>query len=85
MIAANAWQAGIDLTVFDSAAEPEATLLEIVDEVALHHGDHSSGAPVSAIRVVGATVSSAVQERFESLGFSRLDPTPDGFVAHRAR
>ncbi len=83
-MAADARTAGLDLTLFDAAGEPEAQLLGIVDEVALHHGEHSRSGPVAAIRVVGATVSRAVQMRFESLGFPQLDPKPDGFVARRA-
>jgi hypothetical protein len=82
--AVEARQMGGEVTLFDAAGEPEPTLLGIVDEVALHHGEHALGGPVSALEVVGTPASNAVRARFEALGFSQFDPTPDGFVAWRA-
>jgi hypothetical protein len=38
---------------------------------------------MGAVRVLGTGPTDAVREAFDSLGFARLVPAPDGFVAYR--
>jgi hypothetical protein len=70
------------LTLFAQGASPEEDLLWVVEEVELHHGDASHDPPVSVIEVFGATLTDRVREAFEGIGFSRLEPSREGFVAY---
>lgn len=81
--AQDARRLGGDVTVFSADVDPEASLLSIIDEVELHHGAESYDPTVSVIEVLGTSPTDAIRERFRSLGFSQLDPAPNGFVARR--
>ena len=82
--AAKARQSGGDVTTFTAGASPEMSLDAIADDVALHHGPDSAGATAEVIEVLGAPLSDAMRVLFDSNGFGRLEPTPDGFVAYRS-
>lgn len=72
------------LTLFKGEGDPEGDLLSILDEVELHHGISGGHVPpVDAVRVFGAGPMDAVCDAFDSLGFARLVPAPEGFVACR--
>ena|SRR5579862_5031350 len=71
------------LTLFKGEGDPADDLLSILDEVELHHGIAGGHfPPMSAVRVFGTEPTDAVREAFSSLGFTRLVPTPEGFVAY---
>jgi hypothetical protein len=72
------------LTLFKGEGDPADDLLSVLDEIDLHHG--SSGGhvpPMGAIKVLGTGPTDAVREALGALGFTRLVPDPDGFVAYR--
>jgi hypothetical protein len=72
------------LTLFKGEGDPEGDLLSILDEVELHHGLSGGHVPpMGAVRVLGTGPTDAVRDAFGSLGFSRIEATPDGFVAYR--
>jgi hypothetical protein len=84
-VARHARRGGADVTLFAAGAEPESSLLSIIDEVELHHGALSHpDAPVGVIQVVGTSATDAIRDMFQSLGFTRLDSAPGGFVACRS-
>jgi hypothetical protein len=71
------------LTLFKGEGDPVGDLLSILDEVELHHGIAGGHVPpMDAVRVLGTGPTDAVRDAFSSLGFTRLVPIPDGFVAH---
>jgi hypothetical protein len=71
------------VTLFKGEGDPEDDLLSILDEVELHHGMAGGHIPpMIAVRVLGTGPTDAVRDAFSSLGFTRLVPIPDGFVAH---
>jgi hypothetical protein len=72
------------ITLFSGVGDPEHDLLSIIDTVELHHGNSGGQVPpVGTINVFGTEPTDAVREAFGSLGFSRLVPCPEGFVAYR--
>lgn len=71
------------VTVFNGTGGAEADLRSIIAAVEEHHGEYSHDPPVSKIEVYGAGVTERLAADFAELGFSRLDPTPEGFVARR--
>jgi hypothetical protein len=82
--AGEARRAGGAVTLFDSEDDPEGALLNIIDEVELHHGTGSCPeTPMTVVEVVGASATSDVRERFRLLGLPNVEPTPTGFLARR--
>lgn len=72
------------VTLFKGKGNPESDLLSILDEVELHHGISGGHVPpMGAMRVVGTEPTDLVREVLGSLGFSRFERRPDGFVACR--
>ncbi len=71
------------ITVFNGMGSPERDLLSVVDDVELHHGALSHDPPVSIIEVFGASATDAVRQAFDSLGFSRVEDSRNGFAAYR--
>ncbi len=62
---------------------PEDWLLDILDAVELHHGEHSQSPPYSVLRVVGTPLSPRLREELGEYGFVRFEDSADGFVAHK--
>ncbi len=62
---------------------PEDWLLDILDAVELHHGQHSQLPAYSVLRVVGAPLSPRLRREFGECGFVRFEDSADGFVAHK--
>lgn len=58
-------------------------LRSIIAVVEAHHGESSHDPPVSTIDVFGAGATEQLATDLRELGFSRLDASSDGFVAHR--
>jgi hypothetical protein len=71
------------VTLFEGRGTADLDLVAVIDEVELHHGAMGTGKPVRTLEVLGATPTDAVRRAFESNGFSRIEATPDGFVAYR--
>jgi hypothetical protein len=71
------------ITVFKVTDENDAegNCINVIGEVDLHHGIHSSGKPVSEVKVIGTRLSDALREQFGRYGLASFEPTPDGFVA----
>jgi hypothetical protein len=71
------------ITLFTGTGEAENDLLSMIDTVELHHGLASSEQPAAtALRVLGAMPTAAIRGAIGMLGFTRIEPIPDGFVAH---
>ena len=64
-------------------ATPEDWLIDILDQVELHHGEYSQSSPYSALQVVGTELSRRLRAELESYGFNRFEHAPDGFLAHK--
>lgn len=62
---------------------PEAWLLNILDAVELHHGEHSQWPHYSVLRVVGTPLSKRLRCELEECGFVRFENSVDGFIAHK--
>ncbi|HZK82662.1 MAG TPA: hypothetical protein VFC46_16375 [Humisphaera sp.] len=77
----------IGLTKFDPAGAetPELVLLNELDMIDLHHGEHSATPPYSVAKVYGTNWTPAVAEAFAAIGFRKLRSVPDGFVAEKER
>ena len=71
------------ITVFQPqhGTNAEANCLEILDQVDLHHGVHSSGQQIQSLHVVGALPSESLRSELSSLGLSKIEATQDGFTA----
>jgi hypothetical protein len=70
------------VTLFLGEGDSERDLLSILDTVELHHGLASSEQPVEALRVLGTDATKTVRTALQALGYTRIDPVPDGFIAH---
>jgi hypothetical protein len=71
------------ITLFTGTGEAEEDLLSMIDTLELHHGLASSEQPAAtALRVLGTIPTDAIRSAIGTLGFTRIEPTPDGFVAH---
>jgi hypothetical protein len=84
-IASHARELGADVTVFGGGTDPEAALAGITAEVELHHGARSTGPQVNIIEVLGTPATEAVREQFAALGFARIEPSSEGFLAYRSK
>ena len=62
---------------------PEDDCVAILATVEEHHGEHSHDPPLSAVEVHGAEPTAAVRAELDALGFTRVEPAGDGFVASR--
>ncbi len=70
---------GISLFSVENNAAREHNLgvsLELVDD---HHNEWAASPAYNAVRVVGIDVTPQVLRTCEEFGFSRIEPTPDGF------
>lgn len=71
------------ITLFTGLGDPETDFLSIVDDVGLHHGIAAQeGASVSVLRVLGAEASETIRDALRALGFTRIERTSRGFLAH---
>ncbi len=71
------------ITLFTGEGDPETDFLSIIDDVELHHGIAArEGPPVSVLRVLGAEASETVRDALLTLGFTRIERTSRGFLAH---
>jgi hypothetical protein len=71
------------LTLFVAGSTAEESLLSVVDDVVLHTGPDSGMPAPEALEVLGTSATDRVRSVLDSLGFSALERTPDGFVARR--
>jgi hypothetical protein len=62
-------------------ATPEDWLIDVLDQVELHHGEYSQSPPYSVLQVVGTTLSPRLRAELESYGFGQFEDAPDGFLA----
>src|SRR6266853_45312 len=60
-------------------ATPEEWLLSIIDQIELHHGEHSQSPPYSALRVIGTALSERLRTELDSYGFVQFEAASDGF------
>jgi hypothetical protein len=67
----------------DPEATPEAWLLEILDDVDLHHGSDAHDPPWQRIRCYGAGLSAAVTDKLAAYGVREFLALPDGFLASK--
>ncbi|MGD1215034.1 MAG: hypothetical protein ABR861_08610 [Terriglobales bacterium] len=72
---------GITLFKVSDEGDTEASCINVIGEVDLHHGIYSSGSRVAKLRVIGTVPSNKLQEELGAYGFVNFEPTPDGFVA----
>jgi hypothetical protein len=73
----------VGVTLFNSSATCEASLLSVLETVELHHGERSQDPPVSIIEVLGTEPSEPIREAFAALGFVELLTTDLEFSARR--
>lgn len=72
------------VTLFNGGSSgPEDDCVGIIDVVEEHHGEYSHDPPLSAVEVLGAAPTERLRGEFHSLGFTRIEPTAEGFVAFR--
>jgi hypothetical protein len=71
------------VTTFNGAETPQASFLSILGTVEEHHGQHSHDPPLSVVEVIGLEPSAPVREELLSYGFGHIEPSHNGFVAHR--
>ncbi len=78
--------ASLTVTTFTPGAhsEPAAECEALLHNVELHQGSLSSAPPYSAVEVIGAGLTPALEQAFRSLGFSRFLNTAAGFQAERS-
>jgi hypothetical protein len=74
--------AGGDITTFKPGSDRQAELLDLIDDIELHHGADSGGS-LSTIEVFGASADDALRNRLDALGFRRVEGFAGGFAAHR--
>lgn len=81
-IANETWGDDTDnLTLFNGSADIQATLLDVLPEIELHHGEATGEPPISRIDVLGGEPSETVRRVFGSMGLPHLVPSAVGFVA----
>ncbi len=71
------------LTLFTGASTPEESLVSILGDVELHHGQYSDDPPLSVIDVLGTAMTDHIREALTELGFTEVRGTDHGFTAHR--
>ena len=70
------------ITLFTGEGDPERDFLFILNDVELHHGIAASEGPVlSVLRVLGTPASGAIRDALCAQGFTRIESSPDGFLA----
>jgi len=70
------------VTTFKSlSSSPNVACLGILSVVDLHHGEYSGG--YSVLEVVGTSLNEELRSAIKVLGFSKFEPTPEGFRASR--
>ena len=74
---------GITSFVGLQSGSPVDDVLEQLDDIDLHHGQHSSDPPCGEIEVVGTGPSNEVVLQLKELGFVLSAATPEGFRAVR--
>jgi hypothetical protein len=71
------------ITLFTGKGDPEADFMSIVDDIELHHGIAAREGPaVTILRVFGTEASNTICDSLRALGFTRIESTPGGFLAH---
>jgi uncharacterized protein with PIN domain len=81
--AAEIRRVGGDITTFKPGGNTQADLLDLIDEIELHHGADSGGT-LSTIEVFGASAGDALLNGLDALGFRRVEAFEGGFAAHRS-
>jgi hypothetical protein len=72
------------ITKFDLHAESsEGILLNELNMINLHHGEHSADPPWSVAVVYGVGPTPAIAKAFAEIGFTKLTSERDGFIAQR--
>lgn len=85
------WRQGVDdersgnITTFKvSDGTPDILdIFDLLDTIDLHHGLLSSTPPYAVLEVIGLPLSAIIRSRIRKLGFTRFEPTGDGFCAKR--
>jgi hypothetical protein len=79
------WQlkgAASSVTTFKSlSSSPKVACLGILNVVDLHHGEYSGG--YSVLEVVGTSLDEELRSAIKEFGFSKFEPTSEGFSASR--
>jgi hypothetical protein len=76
-------KSGITSFRIDEKTNPDDWLVSILDEIDLHHGEHSRFPPYKSLCVSGTELSAELRGELESYGFNAFDITSDGFVANK--
>jgi hypothetical protein len=76
-------KSGITSFRIDEKTNPDDWLLSVLDEIDLHHGEHSQFPPYGSLCVSGTSLSAELRGELESYGFNAFDITSDGFVANK--
>lgn len=72
---------GLTSFKYDKNGNPESWLLDELQNIDLHHGEHSHKPPYSVINVVGTVCTDLISRELEEYGFVKHEPTPEGFMA----
>lgn len=74
---------GVTTFEFNANDRPEQTLLRVVEDVDLHHGQYSHDPPWTVLEVFGASPTEEVVAALGAYGVRRIEQTPRGFAAFR--
>jgi hypothetical protein len=74
---------GMTIFTWNAAAGREATLIDELDTVDLHHGVHSADPPYTVLEVVGTPLTQKIKDALSEFGFDEFDATAEGFRAVR--
>ena len=73
------------VTVFNGFKDgtPEEILLNELDTIDLHHGQHSADPPYARLVILGVPLTDSVKDALEALGFESFQQEAAGFSANR--
>ena len=74
---------GVTTFNYNANDSPEQTLLGIVANVDLHHGQYSHDPPWSMLEIFGASPTEEVVAALREYGVQRVERTAQGFAASR--
>lgn len=74
---------GVTTFKFAPESSSEDILLNELDTIDLHHGEHSSDPPYTILEIIGARVTSRLKAELSEFGFNEFQETPQGFRAIR--
>ena len=76
---------GITGFKFDASVAAEESFIDILDQIDLHHGPHSTPNPYTELEVMGVRFKPSVRLLLSSIGFTELIVGDQGFVTNRGK